>query len=209
MVLLGLVGVGLVLNGLSCDVGSCTPLTNEEVAKASAKASAEQEALKALYGGQPPADGDCGGDPVPVHPFVDGTVWGYADLGRQPVWLSISGLEVDNETHAVLHMSGTGIKKTAGGFPISLKWVTDASFTDVIHVRITQQSGAELSSKPAGYMHDPNLLVPSESKATSVGTTPAYRIFTTVATFPTSPGCYVATAAWLGDEWSIPIAIGL
>lgn len=202
--LLTLVAVGVAWNILSCDTPPCTGVTPQQIASA----NAENAARVASYSGPPPAQ--CGHETVPVHPRVAGTIWdeGDADLGRAPVWLTMNGLKVEGG-QAVLHMEHLPIHKEAGGFPIYVDWITNADFTDVIHVRITDlQSGDEVVSQPAVYMHDPDLLVPAETKAVDVGATPPYRIFATLATFPTSPGCYTAIASWSGDSWSVPIAIG-
>jgi hypothetical protein len=79
---------------------------------------------------------------------------------------------------------------------------------DIIHVRMNEaSSGTEVITEPAARMHDPDLLVPAESQAISVGQTPPYRIFVTSASIA-SPGCYVVSATWPGDSWSVTIAVG-
>ena len=198
-----LVGVGVAWNILSCEQVLCSGPSPEAIASA----NAEQAALVASYGGPPPAN--CGNGPVPLHPKVVGTIWAedHAYLGRAQVWLEISELTVENG-RAVLHMEHSGIKKEAGGFPIYLEWITNADFAGSINVRITDaQSGVEVRSDPAVYMHDPNLLVASEARVIDLDGTP-YRIFVTFATFPAVPGCYVVMATWPGDSWSVSIAIG-
>jgi hypothetical protein len=105
-------------------------------------------------------------------------------------------------------MDHSRIEKEAGGFPISLEWITNVDFAGYINVRITDaQSGLEVRSYPASYMHDPNLLVASEARVIELDRTP-YRIFVTFATFPAVPGCYVVMASWPGGAWSVAFGVG-
>lgn len=185
---------------------SCWDCNNPE---AVASQEAAYATLVASYGGPPPAD--CSSAPVPVHEKVAGTIWDEGDVyvGQSPVWLGIRGFMTVENGRAVVHLVHSGIKKGADGFPIDLWWITNADFADVIHVRLNDtRSGTELSGEPATYMHDRDLLVPSETNSIAVGPTPPYRIFVTTVNAPTSPGCYVATASWPGGNWSITIALG-
>ena len=102
--------------------------------------------------------------------------------------------------------------------PVHVRWMTDAEFRDDIHVHISNLSTgdevrAELTRSgdnnpySSSTMHDPYLLVSSESGAITFGTTSAYRGFQTVVRFE-SGGCYTAQASWPGGSWSATIAVG-
>jgi hypothetical protein len=204
----GVIGIAFLMNQFACEVPPCTikPTTPQE----QASIEAAQSALLASYGGPPPAH--CGAELASVHPKVPNTIWSddptTVYLGKAPVWLGISDSALE-KGRAVVHLEHSGISKSGGGFPMYLEWVEDAGFAEDIHVKVTdQQSGAELVVEPAVYMHDPDLLVASESRVIDPVDRP-YRIYTTQAIFPTSPACYLASASWPGGEWSIAIAIGL
>jgi hypothetical protein len=204
MAIVALVVVGLFIHVIA--FWSCWDCHNPQ---AMASLQAANDALVASYGGPPPAD--CGSSPVPVHERVARTIWdeeGNVYVGRSPVWLEISHLAIEGGW-AVLHLEHSGIGKGPDGFQIYLTWVTNADFGDVIHVRLTDaRSGIELTGEPAVSMHDRDLLAPSEARAISVGPTPPYRIFVTTVNVPASPGCYLASASWPGDSWSVTIAVG-
>jgi len=174
-----------------------------------ASQAAANAALVASYGGSPPSD--CSSAQVPVHEKVAGTIWDEGDVyvGQSPVWLGIRGFMAIQNGRAVVHLEHSGIEKGARGFPISLWWITNADFADVIHIRLADAtSGTELDGDPASYMHDRDLLVPSETESIEVGPAPPYRIFVTTVFAPASPSCYVATAGWPGGSWSVTIALG-
>lgn len=203
-VLIAFVGIQVLsYSGVFCALGICP-----ETPWQAASEQAHQAAIIASYGGPPLAT--CGNEPVSVHPRGGGlTVWntGEVYVGLPPVWLNILGLALENG-HAVVHMEGY-VEKKINGFPMYLTWINGADYAEVIHVRVTdQQTGVELRTEPDVGMHDADLLVPAEEAAISTGQQPPFRRWVTVATFPKSPHCYVATASWPGGNWSVAFGIG-
>lgn len=232
-ILVGLLGTGVLVlgtcalivhNAVQCYGGACTP---EGQARASADAAYQAEFQRRL-GGPPPAG--CGTAPVPVHPAVAGSIWdpsgdtGSIAAGKSPVWFRIDGLTLDHG-RAVEHLAANyydlpqqygDLPDGAPGFPVFLTWLTDAAYTNVINVSVSDLASggvipAQLTTPTDSVgtwsMHDPDVLDPSESGAIDPGSPNPYREFRTVVTL-VSGGCYAVTAKWPGGGWSITVAVG-
>jgi hypothetical protein len=169
---------------------------------------AQEEAHAKALGPAPPTN--CGGSAVPVHAAVKDSIW--ADdapaVGRAPVWVHPDNLSIE-KGHAILHLGQIyQLERGPTGWKVFLWWLTDATFSDVIHVAITDvSSGAAVTAYPSAPMPDPALLDPAHAHVVSLPGVPPYSIYVETVEIP-GAGCYAIKASWPVDSWTIIMAVG-
>ena len=167
---------------------------------------AQREALDAAIGPSPPA---CDGPSVPVHAAVKDSIWEYKApaVGRAPVWFHIDPLSIE-KGHAVLHLGQVyQLERGPSGWKIGMWWLTDASLRDMIHLSITDTSGAPITADSSAPMPDPGVLDPANAEEILRPPVPPYRTYVNTVEFP-GTGCYTIKAEWPGDRWSVILAVG-
>jgi hypothetical protein len=175
-------------------------------AAAAHRVKAQQEALDRAIGPAPPV---CGGPAVLQHPADKDTIWGYdaPAIGRAPAWFHIDNLSIEKE-RAVLHLAQVyQLERGSAGWRVFTEWLTDASFSGVIHVVITDASGVPIVMNASAPMPDPTLLDPANAKAISLPPVPPYRIYVNTVEFPKA-GCYTVKATWPGNSLDLTLAVG-
>ncbi len=203
VLLLGVVCVGLavpvaIIGGDELRASAAAAQTQKAQAEAHAKA----------LGPAPPTN--CGGSAVPVHAAVKDSIWDYEApaVGRAPVWVHPDKLSIE-QGHAVLHLGQIyQLERGPTGWKVFLEWLTDATFSEVIHVAVTDvTSGVSVTADPSAPMPDPTLLDPAHAHVVSPPGVPPYGIYVETVEIP-GAGCYAIKATWPADSWTVIMAVG-
>jgi hypothetical protein len=169
---------------------------------------AQEEAHAKALGPAPPTN--CGGAAVPVHDAIKGSIWEdqAPAVGRAPVWVHPDQLSIE-KGRAVLHLGQVyQLERGPSGWKVFVTWLSDAKFSDVIHVTFTDAgSGAAVTADPSVPMPDPALLDPAHGHVVSLPGVPPYSIYVETLEIP-GPGCYAIKATWPADSWTVIMAVG-